>query len=171
MRQIHTFNYLINLFFLLILFSCESKNSSLVDLQINEFLAINETILADNYNEFDDWVELLNYGAEPINIGGYYLSDKLNDSNPYMIPDTFPLLTTIDPNEYIILWCDRDIDQGPLHLDFKLSGNGESIILLDKDGKTIIDQCSFIEQSPDISMGKVGDDWLFMEYPTPGEAN
>ena len=56
-------------------------------------------------------------------------------------------------------------------MDFKLSGNGESIILLDKDGKTVIDQYSFVKQSPDISMGKIGDDWLFIENPTPGYAN
>ncbi len=171
MIKMHVFIKLINLVLLFILLSCESKNRAVVELQISEFLAINETILADNYGEYDDWIELINYGTHPINIGGYYLSDKLNDSNPHMIPDTFTAITTINPNEFIILWCDRDLDQGPLHLDFKLSGNGESIILLDKDGTTIIDEYSFLQQSPDISMGKIGDDWVFMEYPTPGAAN
>ena len=47
---------------------------------INEFLASNTGSIVDpDYQESADWLELYNAGASPVNIGGYFLTDNLND--------------------------------------------------------------------------------------------
>ncbi len=153
------------------LFNCDEKAELLEGIMINEFLAINENCCADEYDEYDDWVEIYNSNNESVNIGGMYFSDKVNDSKPYQICDSNAVYTTIPPKGFLVLWCDGDENQGPLHINLKLSGNGESVILIDRDGKTIIDGYTFGNQKADVSMGRNGDDWVYFEYPTPGQVN
>lgn len=42
---------------------------------INEFLASNQTINADEDGDFEDWIELYNNGDEAVNLEGFGLSD------------------------------------------------------------------------------------------------
>lgn len=163
------FNFII---LLLVANSCDKNTDEPENgLLINEFLAINDDVVADEFEEFDDWMEIFNSSHDSINIGGMFISDRLDDTNPYMIPDSSPDLTIIPPQGYMILWCDREIEQGPLHIDIKLSGSGESIVLIDYDGDTVIDKFSFGPQTANVSMGRVGDDWVYFETPTPGQPN
>jgi hypothetical protein len=118
------------------------------DLVINEFLASNDTTVADPHGEFDDWVELYNNSDETISLNGYYLSDDLEDLTKWTFPDTF-----IVANGYLIIWADDDEGQIGLHANFKLSASGESIVLTDPDLE-IIDEYTFGEQTTDISMGR-----------------
>ncbi len=41
------------------------------DLVINEFMADNETTVADQDGEYDDWIEFYNNGNEDISLSGY----------------------------------------------------------------------------------------------------
>ena len=69
----------------------------------------------------------------------------------------------------MILWCDDDQEQGVLHLSKKLKASGESIILIDKDGTTVIDSLTFSSQTTDISMGRNTEDkdeWIFFDTGT-----
>ncbi len=162
---------------LFILYCCEDKTGDLANengsrkLFINEFLAINDACCPDEYGEYDDWVEIYNENDVPVNIGGMYFSDKLDDPDPYRIPNTDSSLTTIPAAGFLVLWCDRDTEQGSLHLNLKLSGNGESVVLIDKDGTTVIDSYTFGAQTTDVSMGLSGSDWIYFENPTPGITN
>ena len=40
--------------------SCEDRNDNEIGLYINEFLASNNSVYADEIGEYDDWVELYN---------------------------------------------------------------------------------------------------------------
>jgi hypothetical protein len=140
---------------------------------INEFLASNSGILADEAGEFDDWVELYNAGTVPVNIGGMYLTDKLSTPKQWQIPTTEPAATTIPPGGFLLLWFDRQPSQGVLHVDAKLSADGEGIGLFASDG-TQIDAISFGAQSTDVSYGRVTDGspgFQFFISPTPGASN
>jgi len=164
-------------FLLFTLFCCNDKNNEIINeteadgLVINEFLAKNNACCPDEYGEFDDWVEIYNGNNIPINIGRMYFSDRRDDPDPYQIPNTDALLTTIPADGFLVLYCDGQTEQGILHLNFKLSGNGESVVLIDKDGSTVIDFYTFGAQTTNISMGRSGSDWIFFEYPTPGTTN
>ncbi|MBJ24676.1 MAG: hypothetical protein CMC91_00810 [Flavobacteriaceae bacterium] len=166
------------LLFLLFLISSCSKDDNNTNkgkgLIINEFLASNDYCCTDESGDYDDWVELYNDSNESIDLGGMYFTDTPGDDNPYLIPDTDPSESTISPGGYLILWCDDDQEQGVLHLSKKLKASGESIILIDKDGTTVIDSLTFGSQTTDISMGRNTEDpdeWIFFETPTPGSVN
>jgi len=94
-------------------------------LVINELMAKNDTTIADNYGEFDDWIEISNTGTSDINLSGYYLTDDVEDPFVFAFPDT-----VISPREYFIIWADDNPEQGSMHADFKLSSSGESLFLL-----------------------------------------
>ena len=52
----------------------DSANQPVV---INELLAKNETINADEAGEYDDWIELYNHSNSTVDLAGYYLTDKI----------------------------------------------------------------------------------------------
>lgn len=146
---------------------------------INEFMPDNETIIADEHGEYDDWIELFNPNTDPVNVGGWYLSD--NSANPaqWQIPITEPAATTIPPEGFLLLWADEQPGQGVLHLDFRLSSNGESIIL-SGNGTDLIDSVDFgpsgqiVSPPADQSGGRKSDGesfWVIFENPSPGTPN
>ncbi len=143
-------------------------------LVINEFLASNDFAYADEFDGFDDWVELYNGTSEAIDIGGMYFTDDPEDTEPYQIPTTDATLTTIPAGGYLVLWCDKESEQGVLHIEVKLSSDGESVVLIDSDGVTTIDSYTFDAQVTDVSMGRTtdgADTWTTFTTPTPGASN
>ena len=97
-------------------------------LVINEIMASNNGTAADEYGEYDDWVEIFNGTANAINIGGYFLSDRHGNRTKYTFPDH-----VMEPGDYVIVWCDNQPEQGPWHAAFALSADGEEIGLYDPD--------------------------------------
>lgn len=119
------------------------------DIVINELLASNSTNVADGFGEYDDWVELHNNTNTSINIGGYYLTDKIDNLTKWEIPAN----TILAGKGYQIFWADEDSSQGPYHMNFKLASAGENLFLVNPSG-TIIDQVVFPTQTTDISYGR-----------------
>lgn len=145
-------------------------------LRINEILALNDQSYHDEHNEYDDWVELYNDSREAIDIGGMYLTDDFSQPDKWQIPISSPDSTTIQAGEFLLLWADKNTEQGILHLNFKLSGDGEEIGLSKRTGREIvfIDTVSLGTQTTDISYGRSpdgGDDLTFFTVPTPGYQN
>jgi hypothetical protein len=56
------------------------------DLMITEVMAANNSTIADNYNEYDDWFEIYNNDSRTINLGGIYVSSSLNNSMAFELP-------------------------------------------------------------------------------------
>jgi len=147
-----------------------TPSDSAPPLFINEFLARNNSINSDEFGEFDDWIELYNDSDTDIDLSGMFLTDKADNLTKWAFPDQ----EIIIPSQgFILIWCDEDQEQGFLHTNFKLSGNGEFIALVSSDGITIIDSVTFGAQTPDISFGRLpdgSDQWTNMN-PTPTSAN
>lgn len=118
------------------------------EIVINEFMADNFSTVPDPSGEFDDWIELYNNTASPINLTGYFLSDKLTNLTKWTFPNV-----TIQPNSFLIVWADENGSQSGLHANFKLSSSGEAIYLCSPD-TLMIDQIIFGQQQTDISMGR-----------------
>ncbi len=119
------------------------------DIVINELMASNDTIVADEAGEYDDWFELYNTSDTDIDISGYFLTDKIDNLDKWELPEG----TVIKANDYLVVWADEDSSQGPLHANFKLSANGEILILLDPDF-TVMDEVSFGPQQTDTSYAR-----------------
>jgi hypothetical protein len=119
------------------------------DLVINEFLASNDTVVADQDGEFDDWIELYNKGNSTIDLSLYSLSDDASDLGQF----TFPAGATLAANSYVIIWADKDLTQSGYHADFKLSADGETLYLSDAT-LNFADSIEFTAQTTDISFGR-----------------
>lgn len=148
----------------------KAQNETLV---INEFLAINEDCCPDEFGEFDDWIEIYNFGETPIDLGGFYLTDDLTSPTKFQIITNNSTLTTIQPKGFLVLWLDNQPEQGALHVDFKLSGSGEQIGLFSPN-QVLLDSISFSTQSPNISFGRLVDGEEFKNFisePSPNKSN
>ena len=139
-------------------------------LVINELLADNTNTLADQNGEYDDWVELYNTGISPIALTGKYLTDNPSALAKWRF--TQPNLS-INPGEFLLVWCDDQTTQAGIHTNFKLSASGEFAAMVDTDGVSVIDSISFGPQAKNISFGRSPDggvQWRTMT-PTPGKSN
>jgi hypothetical protein len=135
---------------------------------INEILAANDTVLADEYGGFDDWIEIVNLRHEPVSLRGWGLSDVPMQPLLWTFPDT-----TLAPGAYLLVWADGEFWQGALHADFRLGAGGEELVLSLPDG-TRVDRVLYGEQYGDVSYGRLPDGsnvWVFMATPSPGAPN
>jgi len=141
-----------------------------IALAINELMASNSSDgrFADPQGDYDDWIEICNFGETAIDMGGMWLEDA---SNQWQLPNDRSDETTIGPHGYLLIWADNDIGDSPgLHAGFKLDKDGDWIRLYAVDGTTLIDSIVFGNQSRDISYGRYPDaydDWFYMSEPTP----
>lgn len=143
-------------------------------LHINELMAGGNTTFPDpdDPGEYPDWFELHNSSANPIDLGGKYLTDDLTLPTKYRIPDG----VVIAPNSYLVFFADGEPIQGPLHTNFRLSHLGESLALFNDDNasNTLIDSYTYPEQSLGQSTGRFPDNssnWITLGTPTPGSSN
>ncbi len=95
---------------------------------VNEILSAKSEI-RDEFGNKDDYIELYNDEDEAVNVAGWFISDTPIAPKMYQIPSTDEELTTIQPKSYLILWADKEPEQGPLHTNFSLSKNGEFVVL------------------------------------------
>lgn len=138
------------------------------DLVINEILASNDTGETDEEGEYEDWIELYNTTNATLSLDNLYLSDDASDPLVYQ----FPAGTTLDADSYLIVWCDKDPEQGDFHADFKFSSGGETAILSYADG-TVLQDITFGEQTTDMAYARspngTGD--FVIQTPTFGMNN
>jgi len=116
---------------------------------INELMASNETTVADQDGEFDDWIELFNTSSDVVDLGGYYLTDNDQNLTKYEIPAG----TTIGGRDYLIIWADENGMEEGLHANFKLAKGGETVYLLTPD-LAIMDMVVFGEQQTDLAYAR-----------------
>ncbi|MHC4371071.1 MAG: CotH kinase family protein, partial [Planctomycetota bacterium] len=131
-------------------------------LKINEWLANGEVLFND------DFVELYNPNALPVDLSGFHITD-----NPITQPGKSRLgpLSFIAGEGFAVLRADGRAEPG--HADFRLSPDGEMIALLDT-GLNEIDKVIFGPQTTDVSRGRAPDGaegFEFFELPTPGVVN
>lgn len=153
------------------------SRSAPLNVLINEWMADNSAgILDPANNRPDDWFELYNPGADPVDLGSCYLTDTSLDKFQFQIPNNGRY--TIAPRGFLLVWADgltgaNNTNTAELHTNFKLNKAGEAIGLFAADG-TQIDYVTFGPQTTDVSMGRFPDGAAsvsIMIRPTPGAAN
>jgi hypothetical protein len=145
-----------------------------IPLAINELMASNSSCFQDPQGQYDDWIEIYNYGSNAINMGGMYLTDDLSVPTKWCIPDDRPTETIIPARGYLLIWADEDTDDDGLHANFKLDAEGEEVALFDSDGAVLIDNIIFGNQTTDISFGRypdADDAQRFFGVPSPAAQN
>ena len=120
---------------------------------ITEFMAANTVTLRDQDRAYSDWIELFNAGSAPVNLEGWFLTDKLEQPTLWRFP-----AVSLAPNSHLVVFAsgrNRQNPAGPLHTNFKLSADGEFLALVKPDGRTIASQFqpAYPPQVPDVSYG------------------
>ena len=139
---------------------------------VNEVCADNQTLLSDEAGEFDDWVELYNDENVDVDLSGWFLGDLAGQSREW----EFPAGTIIPAKGHLVVWCDEDLVQGPLHADFKLTSNGEGVHLWlpATNGHIQADAMLFPALATDASFGRFPDGTPVLEnfaVATPAASN
>ncbi len=140
-------------------------------ISLNEINASNASIIADEDGDYEDWIEIYNYGDEEVNLKGFYLSDDY--AEPYMWE--FPEMILL-PGEFLLVWAsgkDRSVPGAPLHTNFRISRDGEEVYLTHADGHRI-DEIAPTPIPTDMVYGRHPDgtgSWHYLTHPTPGDAN
>lgn len=147
-------------------------------LQFNEICASSDKNSAnpDGYGKYPDWIEIYNYGIEPCDLAGLYISDDANNPTKCQIPYGFDE-TIIYPNEHKLFWAKGELYSDPFYLDFKLSLENPSAIILSRmvDGELeIVDYLSSYEKHPtNASYGlesESSSDWVVFDVCSVSES-
>jgi hypothetical protein len=135
---------------------------------INEFMADNEEIVADEHGIYSDWIELWNGDSRDIFLGDFYLTDNFSDPDKWRLPQV-----TLIAGSFILIWADGNTAAGNRHASFKLSKDGEEIGIYSAD-MLVVDTVTFGLQREDVSMGRKSDgadEIIFLATATPGRSN
>lgn len=125
------------------------------EVMINEFLPAPQSVYTQ------EWVEIYNPTASPIDLSGYQIDDIENGgSSPY----TIPMGTTIEANGYYVVYFSSAI----------LNNTGDDVRLIKPDG-TVIDQVTYSSSSYDQSWYRETDGGIWSvsqdSTPTPNADN
>ncbi|MDD4362405.1 MAG: CotH kinase family protein, partial [Bacteroidales bacterium] len=141
-------------------------------LYINELSASN-SIFVDGTFRYEDWIELYNASDSPLALEGYYLSDRADSSSLFRFG---PGSDTVPAFGYSIVWCSGAPQRGPMHTNFKLDKEGESLFLSKElEGELVlIDSLAFVPHSDKTSFGRYPDgeeQMLVFDRPSFKKAN
>jgi gliding motility-associated-like protein len=130
------------------------------------------TVIADDFGNYEDWIELHNPTAAAIDISGFFLSDKVSNPTKWQIPAG----TTINANGYRLFYASgRDVATGlALHTNFKLTQTQNEKIIFADQGGIIVDSLSSLPTRVNHSRGRTpngGATWQIFSAPTAGIAN
>src|SRR5439155_17155909 len=90
---------------------------------ISEFMADNSRTLADQDGDFSDWIELYNASGDTVDLAGWSLTDEAAQPTKWRFPRTL-----LRPNSYLVVFASeksRNLEEAELHINFKLSADGE----------------------------------------------
>src|SRR5436190_24209794 len=119
-------------FVLIVLFLIKTSISMGQTVVINEILASNNSSIEDEDSSNQDWIELYNNGNASVSLLGYGLSDDPLLPFKWKFPNV-----TLDKGQYLIIWASdksRAIDDSPLHTNYKINANGNTICLNNHSG-------------------------------------
>jgi hypothetical protein len=138
---------------------------------ISEFLTLNGSNIQDEDLEHSDWIEIQNTGTSAINLNGYYLTDNADNLTKWRFPEL-----NLAAGKFLVVFAsekDRTDPAKPLHTNFKLSGSGEYLALVNPDGITITSSFApqFPAQQEDVSYGVFNGQQVFFNPPSPGTEN
>ncbi len=136
---------------------------------INEIVSSNTSGLEDEDGGHPDWIELHNFGDQPIALLGWGLTDNTGSPFKWSFPDV-----SLQAGEFLIVFASNKNRAGPvLHTNFAISAGGEAITLTTPGGVTV-DLAPATAIASDVSLGRQPDgvgSWLFFAEPTPGASN
>lgn len=142
------------------------ENSPVV---LSEIMASNASTIRAADGMYYDYIEIMNRSAQAVDLAGWYLSDDETSLRKWSLPSI-----TINPGETLIVFAsglDDKSDVSQLHTNFRLSSEGETVVLCNAEGR-IMDMTSYSLLKRDVawSLGSDGA-WTVSLPATPGRSN
>lgn len=136
---------------------------------LSELMSNNVSSLADEKDQYYDYVELRNNSDAPVDLTGWYLSDDTTKLRKWCFP-----ACSLGAGEYMVVHAsklNRTDDPAHLHANFSLSSEGEVLLLVSPDGR-IMDRVDFDLLRADQAYSLASDgSWTTALAPSPGRAN
>ena len=137
---------------------------------INEYSAANLSRDPDDFNKYEDWIELYNKGVNAVNLNGWHLSDDEDDPELWKIHEDI----VIAPGGFQVFWCSGR--NGGMHTNFKLTQtkNSAEVLVLANPSGNIVDKREIKKHQMHHSRGRTTDGittWSIFTEPTPGTSN
>jgi hypothetical protein len=145
-------------------------------LWINEVMPSNVSVIADNFGEFEPWIELYNAETNTIDLSDYRLSNNYMDLDSW----AFPTGTTITAGSRLLVWADGEAgetDVNFLHASFRLNSSSGSVVLARQwlGSPVVLDYLDYNVVGENASLGSFpeGDPFsrVIFQMPTPAAAN
>lgn len=103
---------------------------------IAEFMAANDTTVLDADGDSPDWIEVVNTSLTVVDAEGWYLTDEANLLTKWRFPPV-----QLAPGASVVIFASgKDRTEPDIHTNFRLSGSGEYLALVEPDGGTIATQ-------------------------------
>ncbi len=134
-----------------------------VTIHINEVVANNKSTAQDANRESNDWVEIHNAGAAPIDLTRLALWDRSEE--PWA-----PREGILQPGEHLVLFSGGTAADG--HLPFGLNASEGDELSLAIDGD-VVETVTIPPSAEDVAYARHpdGGDWAFTTRATPGASN
>ena len=130
---------------------------TVTDYDYSDKILINELLPNPEENDrANEWIELVNLGAEQVDLEGWQLTDERTE---YF----FPTNSVIKADSYLVVFrTDSKIG---------LNNSGDKLLLIDPAGK-VINGVEYTSAKAGLSFARVNDrDWLWTDTPTEGGIN
>lgn len=142
---------------------------------VNEVCASNMEDYADNFGEYEDWFELYNTTGAPVDISGWWLSNRAGNPLKWQVPTG----TVIPANGHQVFIASKrnQVVGGFIHTNFNLNMAENDHVLLSDASGTVVDDFMFTETDATKlghSRGRPTDGaatWGLFTIPTPGAPN
>lgn len=140
-------------------------NEQVFPVYISEIMASN-TSYPNGYGRCSDFIEIHNSADYAVDLSGFQMGDIAGKSRY-----AFPAETVLQPDEYLVVYCDKTVDSAD-YAPFEISrAGGESFYLIAKNN-AIVDSVMTLGMDTDQSMVRQADrQWTLSVSVTPGMPN
>ncbi len=121
-------------------------------LVINEISSKNGGQIADEYNSYPGWIEIMNPTGSNIDLAGLFIG---NGKDYYYIPESESENTILKPGARVVFFADKHPEKGIFHMNFELSTSGGTVELVQMltDKTESIDKVKYPKLSKNQSFG------------------
>ncbi len=150
-----------------------SVSQAFSQVYINEYSASNLDNIKDSFNKTEDWLEIYNASNQDIDISGWYLSDKEDSIDKWLIPQG----TLLPANGFLTFFCSgKDgLYNGEYHTNFKLTQtSGDDVLVIADAQQTIVDQAALsltLAEHSNCRLTDGADEWAVSTAPSFGLSN
>ena len=126
-------------------------------LLISEFMASNgsrsplgEGELLDQDGDSSDWIEIYNPTSEAIALGGWHLTDNIDNLGKWEFPDG----VVIEPGAFLIVFASgKNLTDSELHTNFQLNADSGYLAIVEEDSTTVTSEYDYPPQLTNVSYG------------------